>query len=298
MTNSLPAEIRALYPWTGRTLRTDAGRMHYLDVGKGPTVLMVHGNPTWSFYYRHLVAELSTDHRCIAPDHIGCGLSDKPADFSYKISAHVENLVHLVDALELEDITLVVHDWGGAIGYATALRHLGKVKRFVVLNTAAFLLPLPKALLALRLPLYGPVVIQGLNGFFHMGFRMATGHKERFQGAVKQGYLHPYRTWADRRAILRFIQEIPIEEHHPTRGLLAGLEEGLPKLTHLPHLVFWGLEDPVFHAGYLKKWKELVPEAEVHEYADCGHWVLEEAHERIIPALRDFLARHPLQETT
>jgi len=266
--------------------------MHYLDVGEGPAVVMVHGNPTWSFYYRELVAELSADHRCIVPDHVGCGLSDKPADWGYGIADHVHNLAELLGQLQLRDATLVVHDWGGAIGYAAALQYPEVFQRFVVLNTAAFYLPLPFGLRALRLPLYGPVMIRGLNGFFPMGWHMATVQKQRFTAAVKEGYLAPYGSYAERRAILRFIQEIPIEEDHPTRTLVTELEQGLPQLVGRPHLVCWGLKDPVFHPGYLAAWKEWVPHAEVHEYDDAGHWVMDEVPDRIRPLVRDFLARH------
>lgn len=289
----LPPDVRELYPWNGRFILLDGGhRLHYLDVGRGPAVVMVHGNPTWSFYYRDLIRDLSRDHRCIVVDHLGCGLSDKPADGGYHIADHVDNLTRLLLALELEDATLVVHDWGGPIGYATALKLYGLFTRFVVMNTAAFLLPLPRSLRALRLPVWGPVVVRGLNGFFYMGFHMASGRKDRFRGAVKKGYLYPYGSWADRRAILKFIQEIPIEEDHPTRWLLGGLAEGLPRLKDHPHLIYWGMQDPVFHPGYLEEWKRQVPGAEVHELADCGHWVLEEAHEEIVPAVRAFLAQH------
>jgi cis-3-alkyl-4-acyloxetan-2-one decarboxylase len=289
----LSPEVRELYPWEGTYAEVgDGHRMHYLDVGEGPPVVMVHGNPTWSFYYRELIRDLSRDHRCIVPDHIGCGMSDKPADWGYGIADHVDNLALLLQQLDLEDATLVVHDWGGAIGYAAALRHLGTFRRFVVFNTAAFYLPLPFALRALRLPLYGPLMIRALNGFFPMGWKLATVQKQRFTAAVREGYLAPYGSYANRRAILRFIQEIPIEANHPTRALVGELEQGLPQLVKHPHLVCWGLKDPVFHPGYLAAWREWVPGGEFHEYEDAGHWVLDELPDRIVPLVREFLDRN------
>ncbi len=288
----LSPAVRELYPWEGKYATVaDGHRMHYLDVGEGPPVVMVHGNPTWSFYYRELIAALSPDHRCIVPDHVGCGLSDKPADWDYTIAAHIDNLARLLDQLQLSDATLVVHDWGGAIGYSAALRHPGVFRRFVVFNTAAFLLPLPFALRALRLPLYGPLMIRRLNAFFTMGWHMATGHKDRFTPAVKEGYLAPYGSYEERRAILRFIQEIPLEADHPTRKLVGELERGLPDLVGLPHLVCWGLKDPVFHPGYLEAWKQWVPHGEYHEYEDVGHWIVDEVPDRIVPLVRGFLER-------
>jgi pimeloyl-ACP methyl ester carboxylesterase len=292
---SLPPAVRELYPFQGRDLVLSSGlRMHYLDEGAGETLLMLHGNPTWSFYYRDLVKSLRGEFRCVVPDHIGCGLSDKPQDWPYRIEDHVANVVELVEALDLRDVTLVVHDWGGAIGYASALRLRERFKRFVVFNSAAFFLPLPRALTALRLPLFGPLVIRGLNGFQRVGFRVAVGHRERFRGAVLDGYMAPYDTWANRIAILRFVQAIPIEPDHPTRALLAELERGLPDLKDSPHLVVWGMRDWVFHPGYLEGWKERFPDAEVHAFDDASHWVVEEAGERALPLLRDFLSRHPL----
>ncbi|MBN2800406.1 MAG: alpha/beta fold hydrolase [Deltaproteobacteria bacterium] len=293
--DALPPAVRELYPWAGSYLEVKGGhRLHYLDEGQGPPVVMVHGNPTWSFYYRDLVKELSRDHRCVVPDHIGCGLSDKPDDWGYHIGDHVDNLVALVEHLGLQEATLVVHDWGGAIGYAAAARLKGVFKRFVVMNTAAFLRPLPASLRLLRLPLYGPLVVQGFNGFFKMGWGLATGRKERFTPAVRQGYLFPYGTWRDRKVIMRFIQEIPLEQEHPSRWLIQGLADGLPELRPFPHLIFWGMKDPVFHPGYLEEWRARFPEAEVYTFDDAGHWVLDEVPDRIIPRIRAFLDENPI----
>lgn len=287
---ALPANIRALYPWEGRFFTTPAGhQLHYLDVGEGPAVVMVHGNPTWSFYFRELVRDLSRDHRCIVVDHIGCGLSEKPREWTYHIADHIENLVALLRSLNLGEASLVVHDWGGAIGYGAAAQLEGLFARFVVLNTGAFLMPLPRSLRLLRLPGVGPAVVQGLNGFFHMGWGMATGRKEKFTADIRAGYRFPYGSWADRKVILRFIQEIPLEEDHPSRHLLATLDAALPRFRPLPHLIFWGTKDPVFHTGYLAEWQRRFPEAEVVRFPEAGHWILDEEPEVMIPRIRAFL---------
>jgi len=292
---ALPGPVRELYPWTGRTITgADGLAQHFIDEGEGPVVLMVHGNPTWSFYYRALVADLSRDHRCIVPDHIGCGLSDKPSDWGYRVPDHIDKLCELIETLDLRDITLVVHDWGGAIGYAAAIRMPERFLRFVVTNTGAFLLPLPASLKALRFPGYGHVVVQGLNGFLRLGMAFAVGHKDRFAGPVRDGYFAPYGSWAERQVIRRFIEEIPIEADHPNRALLETLDAGLPALTGRPHIVFWGQQDWVFHPGYLEGWKQRLPDAEVHVYDDCSHWVVEEASDRMLPLIRGFMERHPL----
>jgi cis-3-alkyl-4-acyloxetan-2-one decarboxylase len=288
----LSARVRALYPFDSRHAALACGhRMHHIDEGTGSPLLMVHGNPTWSFYYRDLVLGLRDRWRCVAPDHIGCGLSDKPAHWSYSISAHVDNLCDLIEQLDLRDITLVAHDWGGAIGYLAALRLPGRFTRFVVFNSAVFLLPLPRLLTALRIPLYGAVAVRGFNGMVRTGFRLATAQPARFDAAVREGYLAPYNSWSNRIALLRFIEEIPLERRHPNRALLHELEQQLPTLTQRPHLVVWGLQDRVFHRGYLERWRMHVPHAEVHEYDDASHWVVDDAAERIVPLMRAFLDR-------
>jgi haloalkane dehalogenase len=265
--------------------------MHYLDEGTGAPLLMLHGNPTWSFYYRNLVLGFRDRYRCIAPDHIGCGLSDKPQHWSYRIPAHTDNVCELLAKLDLQEVTLVAHDWGGPIGYLAALRFPGRFKRFVTFNTAVFLLPLPKLLTMMRIPLYGPLLIRGLNGLLRAGLWTSVANRDRFTRSVRAGYLAPYDTWAHRVAILRFVQEIPLEDGHPNRRLLADLERQLHVLKERPHLVIWGLRDPVFHREYLAGWRQRFPAAEVHAFEDASHWVVDEAHERILDLMREFLSR-------
>lgn len=289
---ALPPEVRALYPFDGRRVRLASDlELHYVDEGRGAPLLMVHGNPTWSFYYRALILGLRHRQRCIAPDHIGCGLSDKPGHWSYTIADHADNLSRLILKLDLRNITLVTHDWGGPIGLLAATSLPDRFQRLVTFNTAVSLLPLPRMLTALRLPVLGPLVIQGLNGMIRAGFfdSFRTGH--RLAPPVRAGYLAPYDSWAARIALLRFVQEIPIEDEHPNRTLLRQLDGRLATIAHLPHLVVWGLKDPVFRSEYLAGWRERFPQAEVHVLDDASHWVVEVAAERILPILVSFLER-------
>jgi cis-3-alkyl-4-acyloxetan-2-one decarboxylase len=284
---------RDSYPFESRYLRLRCGhRMHYVDEGAaGPPLLMVHGNPTWSFYYRSLLVGLRDRHRCIAPDHIGCGLSDKPQDWSYRIPAHVDNLCELVERLDLRDLTLVAHDWGGPIGYLAATRIPERFTRFVTFNTAVSLLPLPRALTMLRLPLVGAFVIRGLNGLLRAGFLASAANGHPLDRGVRAGYLAPYDSWAHRIAILRFVQEIPLEDGHPNRALLSELDTHLATVAGRRHLVIWGLKDPIFDHAYLDAWRHRFPDAAVHAFDDVGHWVVEEASDRILPLMRAFLTR-------
>jgi haloalkane dehalogenase len=284
--------VRVLYTFESRFLQLRCGhRLHYVDEGAGTPVLMLHGNPTWSFYYRGLVRGLQDRYRCVAPDHVGCGLSDKPRDWSYRIAAHAENVAELVERLDLRDITLVTHDWGGPIGYLAALRWPERVTRLVTFNTAASLLPLPRALTVLRAPLVGPVLIQGLNGLVRAGLLASAANGRPVDRRARAGYLAPYDSWGHRVAILRFVREIPLEPRHPNRLLLEELGAGLHRLADRPHLVIWGTRDPVFHLGYLEAWRRRFPGAEVHALGEAGHWVVEEAQPRVLSLVRGFLAR-------
>ncbi|MBW1877048.1 MAG: alpha/beta fold hydrolase [Deltaproteobacteria bacterium] len=267
--------------------------MHYLDVGEGPPVLMVHGNPTWSFYWRNLVKGLSADHRCIVPDHVGCGLSDKPPGF-HRLEDRIAHLSHLVETLDLRDVTLVVHDWGGPIGLGMAVRHPERIRRLVLLNTAVFEGSLPLSIRMCRWPGVGPALILGLNGFLRVALLRAVADRTRIGGPVARGYLTPHRSWADREAILHFVQDIPLEQEHPTRQLFLDIDAGLTALEDCPVLLIWGEKDFCFTPEFRRGWEERLPRAEVHALADVGHWVMEDAHERVVPLVRDFLARHPL----
>lgn len=285
---------RALYPFEGRYLDLGGVRMHYLDEGRGEAVVCVHGNPTWSFYYRRLVEGLRSSHRVVVPDHIGCGLSDKPADerYRYTLSRRIDDLEALVDHLRLDDVTLVVHDWGGAIGFGWAVRHPELVRRLVILNTAAFHLPagkrMPWQLSLVRDTPLGPLLVRGLNAFARGATRSACT-RVQMSRELRDAYCAPYDSWAARRAVLRFVQDIPLRAGDPADEPLSRIEAGLAALADRPALILWGARDFVFDRHFLAAWRRLLPAAEVHEFADCGHYVLEDAAEEIIPLVRRFL---------
>jgi len=240
------------------------------------------------------VSDLAPHYRCIVPDHIGCGLSDKPQDWSYRLQDHIENLSILIEALDLHDVTLVVHDWGGAIGFGAALKHLPRIKRLVIFNTAVFLGPVPLSIRMCRWPVVGPAMVQGLNGFIRVGLLRAIADRRRMKNGVGLGYLAPYNSWKNRIAHLQFIRDIPLEADHPTRGLIQELDDRTGELGALPALIIWGERDFVFTHRFLERWQAKLPQAEVHTLPDAAHFVVEDAHETIIPLLRGFLNRHPL----
>jgi len=283
------------YPFEGRTFDRAGLRLHYLDEGAGESVVMVHGNPTWSYYYRHLVLALRGTHRCLVPDHIGCGLSDKPTleRYGYTLRERVDDFAAWMDAVNLsEKITLIVHDWGGMIGMSWAVRHPERIARIVVLNTAAFSLPptksLPWALKLGRDSQFGRYLISRHNLFA----RAATwvGSMKGMTTAEKQAYLAPYDTPEHRIATWRFVQTIPLSATDEGYDIVQGIESGLAGLAHLPMWIGWGMRDFVFDRHFLAGWRQRFPHAFVQEYPHAGHYVLEDARTSIIEGVRSFLA--------
>jgi len=292
--------LRHLYPFTSHYLDLSGLRYHYIDEGQGEPIVMVHGNPTWSFYYRKLIKALSKRYRSIAPDHIGCGLSDKPGvtEYDYRLHSRIDDLDNLLGSLTTDEkITLILHDWGGMIGMAYALRHPEKICRLVVMNTAAFLPPTAKRI-PLRLSIIrrsGPMAalaVLGFNIFAKGALSMAS--KKGLSAEVKRGLLAPYNCWKNRMATLKFVQDIPLVEKDPSYLLVKQVDDQLQTLSELPMLICWGKHDFVFDQDYLSEWQRRFPAAEVHCFPDAGHYVLEDVPEKIIPLTQDFLNQHPL----
>lgn len=290
------------YPFASHYLDLDGLKYHYLDEGAGEPVIMLHGNPSWSFYYRNLVKELKGAYRTIVPDHIGCGLSDKPADsqYRYTLSQRVADLDRLIHHLDLpKKITLVVHDWGGMIGMVWAAQNPERLARLVVLNTAAFPLPsskpLPLALRICRNTQLGAFLIQGFNTFAR-GAAWVGCKRKRMSAELREVYCSPYDNWQHRVATLRFVQDIPLADEDPGFDLVKLAEQSLARFTHVPAIIFWGEQDFVFDLHFLKKWQEHMPHAQVHSFPDCGHYILEDASSEILPLISQFLKGHPLTE--
>lgn len=293
------APFRHLYPFTCRYAEVHGQRMHYVDEGRGEPVVMLHGNPTWSFYFRKLISGLSRDYRVIAPDHIGCGLSARPgpAAYGFRLQNRVDDLEALLDRLGVDrNITLVLHDWGGMIGMALAVRHPERIARLVLLNTAAFRKPAGKPLpLALkwvrRLPALATPAVLGLN-LFARGAAW-TASAKGLRPDVRKGLLAPYNSWRNRLATLRFVQDIPLSPEDSGYAILKQVDQGLHWFDTKPMLICWGERDFVFDRDYLAEWCRRFPQAEVHRFPEAGHYVLEDAPDRILELLAAFLKRYP-----
>jgi pimeloyl-ACP methyl ester carboxylesterase len=288
----LPASVAALYPFTPKSFTTPGGAvMSFLDEGPraDTAVLMVHGNPTWSFYYRELVRALPM-RRCVVPDHVGMGLSEKPQDYDYTLATRIRDLEALVASLGLKQVDLVVHDWGGAIGFGFAVRHPGMIRRIVVLNTAAFASErIPLRIAACRIPLVGPMLVRGLNGFAAPATRMAMSRRS-LTPQERRGYVAPYDSWAHRVAVNAFVQDIPMHPGHPSWLTLAEVEKGLPQFRDRPALIVWGGKDFCFNDSFLDRWRKILAQARVNRIADAGHYVLEDARDEALPEIVRFLA--------
>jgi haloalkane dehalogenase len=305
------SEFRRLYPFAGAIKcvngfqRPDLlGRTHltlnYLDEGTGDPVVMLHGNPTWSFYYRNLVLALRDSYRCVVPDHIGCGLSDKPpaTQYDYSLKSRIDDLEALLDHLGLRgNLTLVVHDWGGMIGMGFAARHPERVKRIVAINTGAFHLPrskgFPWSLWLGRNTRLGAWLILQRNAFCRLAARWCVTRKPLPED-VRQMYLMPYDSPEHRVAVLKFVQTIPLRPSDPGYDIVSDTEASLAKFRGVPTLLLWGLRDFVFDRHFLAEWQRHFPHAETHTWPDCGHYLLEDAGDEAVARVKDFLAGHPL----
>lgn len=293
----MQAALTPEYDFEPRFLRSVGGPwMHYLDEGDaaGDPILCVHGNPSWSFHFRKVAGRFAASHRVVAPDLVGCGLSDKPSDFDYRLERHVDTLEGFVDALGLERITLVVQDWGGAIGLGFATRRPELVERLVILNSGAFRSrAMPPRIALARLPLLGRLGVRGFGLFSRLALSWAVERK-RWTPAEKRGYLLPYASWRNRVAIDAFVQDIPLESGHPSYAELERIEHGLERLALKPATLIWGERDWCFTTEFRDRYRELLPRAESVGLPDAGHWVLEDAPEEVLDAIQSFLERHPL----
>ncbi len=283
-----------LFPYPSNEIQVGSHTMRYLDVGSGDEVLLcVHGNPTWSFYWRSIVERFSDGRRVVAVDHLGCGRSDKPprGEFPYTLAAHRDNLVQLIEALDLRNVSLIAHDWGGAIGLCSLLERQDRFNRIVLLNTAAFPPPyMPLRISACRVPVLGTAAVRGLNAFARAAVSMAMS-RTKMDPMVAKGLLAPYDNWRNRVAIDSFVRDIPTSTNHPTYKVLEQLESRLPDLAPMRALLVWGMQDWCFRPECLRRFQEVWPDAQSVEIADAGHYVIEDAPAETLGAIEEFLNR-------
>ena len=282
--------IRSLYPFQPRFFAQGEHLQHYIDEGppRSAPLVFLHGNPTWSFLWRDAIQLLAQERRCVALDHLGCGLSDKPQGWSYRLADHADNALRLIEALDLTGVTLVLHDWGGAIGFALARRAPERIARLVVMNTAAFRFPrIPLRIAVCRTPLFGKLAVRGLNAFARAATKMTTVRP--LPAEVKRGFLLPYDSWEARIATHAFVEDIPMRPSHPSWGELVATEEFLPQLTDRPMAILWGERDWCFSPAFRAEWQRRFPAARVHSFPQAGHYLLEDGGPPLFSKLQSFL---------
>lgn len=284
---------RTAYPFTSRWLDTPNGAMHYIDEGAGEVVLFVHGNPTWSFehrrHIRYLSAESPTRYRCVAVDHLGFGLSDKPAGPSYLPQFHAANLAHVVEALGLRDLTLVVHDWGGPIGLSYALDHPANVKRVVAYNSWWWSVrgdPTFERFSAFAGGPVGRFLCRRFNFFPRVLLPASVGDRRRLSPAVRRHFTAPFPTPESRTGTHVFPRAIIGES-----AWLEALWARRDALRHVPLLLLWGMKDTAFTADLLARWEAAFPDHVTHTFADVGHFAPEELGGRAVGPFEAFLRR-------
>ena len=280
------------YPFVSRYITIGGHRLHYIDEGVGPVIVMVHGNPTWSYYYRNVISLLSREYRVIALDNIGCGLSDKPQDYPYRLRNHIDNLTSAINHLQIKKCSLVVHDWGGAIGMGYAGQYPEQIEKIVILNTAAFRSSrIPLRIRICRWPVFGALLVRGCNGFARPALAMAVTRPLRKE--IAKAYIAPYDSWRNRVAVHGFVRDIPLSPDHPSYGTLVQVEMNLARLSvgNHPMLILWGGKDFCFNRSFFEEWSRRFPAAETHYFENGGHYILEDCLDDIAAQLLRFFKR-------
>ncbi len=285
--NTIPQELKNEYPFESHFFSLDQRtKMHYIDQGEGPVVVLLHGNPTWSFFYRNLIKELSKNFRVISPDHIGCGLSSKNEDYEYTLKNHISNIEKLLQHLAIEKFSLVVHDWGGAIGMGVATNSPDKIEKIMAMNTAAFTSDeIPFRINILRNKL-GEWMIRSFNAFAYPATFMAVS--KNLNATVKKGYLLPYNDFNSRIATAKFVRDIPMNKNHQSYADLKKIEDNLKNIK-APVMLLWGERDFCFNMNFFNKWLEHFPNAKTKTYPNANHYLLEDENPNVLLEIKQFL---------
>ena len=271
--------------------------MHFVDEGRGEPIVLIHGDPTWGYLYRTFISILSQRRRCIVPDHMGMGKSGIPREaYPYQLRHHVANLEALLLHLNLHEMTLVLHDWGGPVGLGFAIRHPDRIKRLVLMNTWACAPwpggPLPRLLELIRSE-RGEKFVLEKNGYLEPALVGTTHRPENLTKTVLDAYRAPFPTPESRLALLCWSRDIPVHETDPSYSEMKRIEEALPRFTGTPTLLVWGMRDPVLPESVLRTWQRTYPQATTAEIEDASHFLQEDAPERIVLCIEEFLEANP-----
>ncbi len=277
------------YPFIPNHLNIDGHNLAYIDEGNHdkPVVLMLHGNPSWSYLYRNLILNLKDKFRCIAPDHIGCGNSDKPQDYKYHLETHIANIEILIKRLNLKSFNLVVHDWGGAIGAGISIKYPEKVKSYTAMNTSAFLSSrIPVSINACRLPIIGEILIRQFNAFAAGATKMAVVNP--LPNDISKEFIAPYYNWQSRIATYQFVADIPLHPDDYSYKLMQEIDKKFT-LSTMPKQIIWGGKDFCFNDSFYETWIKRFPDAPNYYFENAGHYLMEDVGEEIYPLINQFI---------
>lgn len=285
------------YPFAPHYRHVNGFDMHFADEGSGEPVVLLHGDPTWSYLWRNIIPAIAGSRRCIVPDHMGMGKSEVPREpYPFRLAHHIANLEALILGLDLHGITLGVHDWGGPVGLGFAVRHPDRIRRLVISNTWASArwpgAPFPRLIETIRSPAGEKFVLEK-NGYLERALAGTTRHAERLAGPAMDAYRAPFPTPESRVAMLCWSRDIPVTDADPSYSEMQRIENGLARFAEIPTLIVWGMLDPVLPVSVLRWWREVFPRAAVHEIADASHFLQEDAPQQVGDRIRDFLAAHP-----
>lgn len=285
------------FPFAPRYHEVNGFAMHFVDEGAGEPVVLVHGDPTWGYLWRRFIPALSQRRRCVVPDHMGMGKSGVPEEpYPYRLRHHVANLESLLLHLDLREMTLVLHDWGGPVGLGFAVRHAERIKRLVLMNTWAFATwpggPFPRLLELIRSE-RGEKFVLEKNGYVEPALMGTTHHREHLTKTVREAYQAPFPTPESRLALLCWSRDIPVSQTDPSYMEMKQIEEGLSRFRSTPTLLVWGMRDPVLSEPVLRTWQRLYPHATTRELEDASHFLQEDAPERIVGWIAAFLDASP-----
>lgn len=287
-------DFNGTYAYEPNYLDIDGFKMHFVDEGEGEPVLMLHGDPTWGYLWRNFIPSISETRRVIIPDHMGMGKSSVPkAPYPYLLKNHISNLEELVLKLELNDITLVLHDWGGPVGMGFAVRHPERIKRIIIMNTWAFAKwpggELPRLLQIIRSD-KGESFVLEKNGYVRRALLGTANNPENYTSQVLDAYLSPFPNPDSRLALLCWSRDITYSEADQSYNDMKQIEENLKLFTELPILIIWGMLDPVLPVSVLEKWLSIYPHAQVRRIEEASHFLQEDTPESVISEVNSFLS--------
>ncbi|TXT57245.1 MAG: hypothetical protein BAJALOKI1v1_1830005 [Promethearchaeota archaeon] len=275
------------FPFTPYFERINGFNMHYVDEGEGEPIVCIHGMPTWSYLYRKFITQLSKEYRVIAPDQMGFGKSDVPQDKQYIMEEHVDNLKTLLLRLNLSDITLIVQDWGGPIGFGFSVDYPERIKRLVIMNTSIGVMKEGKN------PWYQPLVEKGIYKQFIMNIggllKGGIHNKDKITDVMIKAYEAPFPSEEYYIGAFAWPKDIPIGDAHPSASIMTHVRKNLYKLDKKEKILIWGIKDPIFPKKLISWWKNIYPDIDIHKISNASHFLQEDVPDHIIALIKKFL---------